>query len=508
MKTLRGTFPLMLLAALSATITAACADVTLPALIADNMVMQRGVPLPVWGSASPGERVTVSLPNDQAVALAGQDGQWQVMLKPRAAGGPFVLTAAGAKTAVRRNVSIGDVWLCGGQSNMEFTLRRASNGAEAIASSADSDLRLFKVRLAKPETPANDVQGTWSVSGPETTGAFSAVGYFFGRALRQAEHVPIGLISSNQGGTPAQAWTRMEALNASPELKRRYVDTGAAAQVKHDAAMAAYAAALATALANGTKPPDKPYSFWPYSRLYNGMIAPLTRFPIRGVIWFQGETNTHDPEGYRILLPAMIRDWRALWHEPEMPFLIAQLAPFGTHQGSEIGWALTREAQVDTAHILPNVGLAVTTDVGTEHDIHPTNKQPVGERLALQARKIAYGEKTLVASGPSYLSAKTTGPAIVVTFDSVGDGLTLHGGLSSDAPVPADKLTGFAISGTDGIFVNADAEITGRDTVTVSSPQVSHPLFVRYGFVNFPVVNLWNKNGLPATPFRTDTFTK
>jgi sialate O-acetylesterase len=480
------------------------ADVTLPAVFGDNMVLQRGAPVRVWGHADPGEQVTVRLAGEHATAATGADGQWTATLKPCAAGGPYTLTVTGHNTLTVRNVECGDVWLCGGQSNMEFSLKRALTGPQAIAASADPDLRLFKVGLARRDAPADDVKGAWKVAGPETTGGFSAVGYFFGRALRRAEHVPIGLISDNQGGTPAQAWTRAEVLATNPDLKTRYVDTDAPGQAQHDAAMAAYETARVQAKTEGKKEPQKPYGFWQSSKLYNGMIAPLTRFLIRGVIWFQGESNAKDPAGYRLLLPALIRDWRAQWGEPQMPFLIAQLAPFGSGAADATNWAEMREIQSNAAASLPAVGLAVTTDVGTQHNIHPTNKEPVGERLALQAREIAYGESDLVASGPTYHGMTREGSIITVTFDNVGDGLIARGGESSGVAVPADKLVGFTIAGTDGKFVLADARIVGKNTVEVSSPQVPAPQAVRYGFVNFPVVNLWNKNALPASPFRTD----
>lgn len=480
------------------------ANVTLPTVLSDNMVLQRGMPIAIWGHADPDEQVTVTLMGDKASAVAGPNGQWQATLGPHPAGGPYSLTVTGKNTVTLSNVLIGDLWLCGGQSNMEFTLRRASTATAAIAASADPLLRFFKVRTAKPTAPADDVQGAWTVSGPDTAGAMTAVGYFFGRDLRKAEGIPIGLISSNVGGTPAQSWTRAAPLAANPDLKRRYVDTDSANQAKHDAAMAAYTTALAAAKAAGTKEPTKPFGFWPSSVLYNGMIAPLVRLPIEGVLWYQGESNSHDPEGYWALLPTMINDWRAQWNEPALPFLIVQLAPFGSHEDHDTAWAKTREAQAEIARTVPHVGLAVITDVGLQDNIHPTNKEPVGDRLALFARKQVYGEKELVAEGPTYRAMQIMGSKIKVTFDNVGDGLAIRGGEASAVPVPADRLVGFTVAGPDGQFVPAEAKIVGKDTVEVSAPQVPQPKAVRYGFVNFPVVNLWNKNGLPACPFRTD----
>ena len=490
----------------------AYADVMLSPLFGDNMVFQRDAPHHIWGKADPGEKVTVALQMVTAGMTAaistetvtGANGTWEVFLSPQKAGGPYRLTITGKNIIALNNVLIGDVWLCGGQSNMQFSLQRAATGKEAIGASADPNLRLFKVGLAQPTTPADTVKGSWQESNPKSTPSFSAVGYFFGRALRNAEKVPIGLIGSNWGGTPAQAWTREAALTANPDLKSRYIDTYPANQAAHDKQVADYETALAKAKAAGKKEPVKPYGFWRYSGLYNGMIAPLTRFPIRGVLWYQGESNSSDPAGYAKLVPTMIADWRAQWHLPSLPFLIVQLPPFGTKAGDGLAWAEMRENQARTAQMLPHVGLVVTTDVGTQHNIHPTNKEPVGERLALQARRLVYGETNLVASGPTYKSLKIDGAKAVITFDNVGDGLVIHGGQSSDAPVPADTLVGFTIAGPDGKFVPAQAKIVGKDTVEVSAPEVTTPESVRYGFVNFPVVNLWNKNGLPAAPFRTD----
>lgn len=480
------------------------ADVRLPALFTDHMVIQRGVPIHIWGWAEPGEKVSVALATDHASGNADKDGKWQFDLKPLPAGGPDTLTVAGNNTLSRRDVLVGDVWLCGGQSNMEFTLKRADNGAETAAASPDPKLRLFKVHTNKADQPAADVSGEWSVAGPDTTPNFSAVGYFFGRDLRRAENVPIGLISDNVGGTTAQAWTRAAVLDADPDLKKLYVDTVASDQAAHDVAMARYEAALAKAKASGAKEPTKPYGFWPSSILYNGMIAPLTPFRIRGVIWYQGESNTHDPAGYRQLLPAMIKDWRAQWNEPRMPFLIVQLAAFGSSSGNGMAWAETREAQQAAAQNLPNVGIAVIIDLGSKHQIHYTDKEPVGDRLALLARKMVYGERNLVASGPTFDDMLVDGSKVIIKFANVGDGLTIKGGLSAGVTVPGDTLVGFAIAGANGQFVTADAKIVAKDTVEAWSPQVAQPRTVRYGFANFPKVNLWNKNGLPAAPFRSD----
>ena len=483
---------------------------TLPALFGDNMVLQRNVPVPVWGHAAPGETVTVAFNNQKAAPVqADADGKWQATLPAQKAGGPYTLSVTGDKSGsplTRTGVLVGDVWLCSGQSNMELALRRAKTSAEAIASAGDPQLRLFKVGYAYPTTPASDVKATWNASDGQSASAFSAVAYFFGRALRRADPtVPIGLVGAYVGGTPAQGWTREGALSANPDLKRLYVDTYSADQAAHDDAMAKYTAALAQAKSNGKKEPQKPYTFWRYSSLYNGMIAPLTGFPLRGVVWYQGETNAKDPKGYRTLLPTLINDWRAQWHDPALPFLLVQLPSFGTTAGNGMAWAEMREIQAQTAQKLPHVSYVVTTDVGTQHDIHPTDKEPVGERLALAARSKIYNQSSVTAFGPTFRTLKMEGSKAIVTFDNAGDGLVIRGGMASDAPVSEKELVGFTVAGADNRFVPAHAEIVGKNTVAVSSPEVAVPKFVRYGFVNFPVLNLWNKNGLPAAPFRTDT---
>lgn len=481
--------------------------ITLVTLFGDNMVLQRNVSVPIWGHAAPGETVFVSLNKKQAAAKAGADGAWQAILPPQPAGGPYTLTVSGSQTTpllTRTGVLLGDVWLCSGQSNMELALRRAKNGAEAIASADDPGLRLFKVGQASPTIPARDVKATWKASNGESAATFSAVAYFFGRALRRTDAaVPIGLVETSVGGTPAQAWTREAALVADPDLKKRYLDTYPAEQAAHDQAMQKYSAALADA-APGKKAPQKPYSFWRPGSLYNGLIAPLTRFPLRGVLWYQGETNAKDPVGYRTLLPTLIQDWRAQWHDPALPFLLVQLPPFGSPAGNGMAWAEMREIQAQTAQKLPNVWFVVTTDVGLQHDIHPTDKEPVGERLALAARRTIYKQASVAAFGPTFRNVKINKNKAIVTFDNAGDGLIAHGGMASGQPVSEKELVGFMIAGADGKFVPAYVEIVGKNTVAVSSPDVPSPVAVRFGFENFPVLNLWNKNGLPAAPFRTD----
>jgi len=646
-----------LLLSLSLPIRAARADVRLPALVSDGMVLQAGVPVRVWGWAADGEKVTVTLRGQTATAET-RGGQWSATLKPLDPGGPFELKVAGHNTIVVKDVAIGEVWLCGGQSNMEWPLARSAQPQADIDAPADPLLRTFNVGRQMADTPTAEVaSGKWESATPATRGRFSAVGFYFGRALRAARKVPVGLIHSSWGGTPAEAWTSRSALSewglpaeafaklAPPSLAAReayekrlaeWTAAGRPEGVFEDPGVIASAKSWAlpqtdtsrwrsmslplawekvgpelevdgglwfrkevtvpaswagkdlelslgaiddtdTTYFNGTAvgstgaevpthwqvkrryrvpasavrtgrgviavrvwdsggeggllasasemwlaPAGAPErdrlplgGDWRYqvestrptmpnppglnqnlpTVLYNGMIAPLLPYTIKGATWYQGESNAGRASEYRGLLTAMIRNWRKDWQAGSFPFLIVQLAPYLAIEAepSESNWAELREAQARVAREVEKVGLAVITDVGDEKDIHPRQKRPVGERLALAARSIAYGEK-LVASGPTLRSATVDGARIVVRFDNVGKGLQLRGG---------SQLTGFAIAGKDEKFVNAQASIEG-DHVVVSSPTVTAPAYVRFGWANYPVVNLWNADGLPAVPFRTD----
>lgn len=486
---------LLALAMLSA--SAAFAEVKPHALFSDNAVLQQGVSVPVWGTANDGEKVTVKF-EGQEVSTTAQGGKWMVRLKPLKAGGPFTMTIAGENTIELKNVLVGEVWVCSGQSNMQWPVSASANPQETIANSKDPMLRLFTVpRQATPE-PLSDVRGNWVECAPETVPGFSAVGYFFGRDLRKALNVPVGLINTSYGGTPAEAWTNRRALEAIPEL-RGMVDQYAQAVKNFPQLLERHKEAVEKAKVEGKEPPRAPVDPMrsPHSPggLYNAMIAPLIPYAIKGVIWYQGESNAGRAYQYRTLFPAMIRNWREDWGQGDFPFLFVQLAPFMkiVTEPEESAWAELREAQLLTLKT-PKTGMAVTTDVGDPNDIHPKQKEPVGARLALAARHIAYGER-IVYSGPIYKSMKVEGNKIVLTFDHVGSGLVAKGG----------DLKGFTIAGEDRKFYNAQAEIKGN-TVVVSCPQVERPVAVRYGWANCPVVNLFNKEGLPASPFRTDDF--
>ena len=455
--------------------TAAFAAVKPHALFSDNAVLQQGISVPIWGTANNGEKVTVKF-EGQTAATTAKGGRWMVRLKPLRAGGPSSMTISGENTIELKNILVGEVWICSGQSNMQFGLKSATNGEAAIAASADPMIRLFTVPRDPRYVPQADVVGAWEECGPDTVPNFTAVGYFFGRDLRKALNVPVGLINDSYGGTRAEAWTACRALEEpckkpdDPEAKANPNDAGA---------------------------------------LYNGMIAPIIPYALRGAIWYQGESNAGGAFKYRTHFPAMIRNWREDWKQGDFPFLFVQLAPFQkiVPEPQESAWAELREAQLLTTVNCPNTGMAVITDIGDPADIHPKQKEPVGGRLALAARAIAYGEK-IVYKGPTYDallrvfiggSIKVWGDRAIVSFDSD----SLDGGLIAKG----GEMTGWAIAGEDRKFYNARAVIRDdKATVIVSSPDVPRPVAVRYGWADCPVVNLFNAQGLPASPFRTDDF--
>lgn len=444
----------------------ATAAIKTNALFADGAVLQQGMKVPVWGTATDGEKVTVSI-QGQSVSTTAKDGKWRVELAPLKAGGPFELTIAGENTLKLSNILVGEVWIASGQSNMQWDVNQSDSPDQTKKDSANPQIRLITIpRRATPE-PQNDVDAKWQDCGPETVGSFSAVAYFFGRDLQKKLNVPIGMISTNYGGTPAEAWTSHKALEAESSLSN-------------------YASQPAT---------DKPNS---PAGLYNAMIHPLVPYAIRGAIWYQGESNAGRAYEYRTLFPTMIKDWRAQWGEGDFPFLLVQLAPFFKidFEPKDCAWAELRDAQLYSTHALPNVGMAVITDYGDEADIHPKWKAPVGGRLALAARALAYGEK-LTYSGPEYYQQQIDGNRIVLSFKHTDGGLVAKGG--------GGELYGFTIAGQDQKFVNAHAEIQG-DKVVVSSPAVKQPVAVRMGWANYPLVNLYNGADLPASPFRTDDF--
>lgn len=484
------------------------AEVKLPAILSDNMVLQAGgKTVPVWGWADTGEAVAVQLGDQSASTKADDKGQWRVNCLLPQGKGPLEMTVRGSNTLTIRNILIGEVWLCSGQSNMQMSVDNSADASQETAAAQYPEIRLFMVARTTALEPQSDCKGKWQVCGPGTVGGFSAAGYFFGRELHQQLNVPVGLIGSYWGGTPAEAWTSLPALQAQESLRsilERFEARMKAlpeARAKYEEAMKAWEAKLENPKAPTTRetqrkpqPPQGPDSPYAPARLYNAMIHPLIPYGIRGAIWYQGEANAGQAYQYRTLLPTMIADWRQRWGQGEFPFGIVQLANYMARKSEpgESAWAELREAQSMTAQQANN-GLAVIIDIGDAKDIHPKNKQDVGKRLALWALAKVYG-KDLVYSGPTYESMSIDGDKIRVKFGSVGGGLVAR---------DADKLSGFAIAGEDHKFTWAEAKIDG-DSVVVSSPEVTKPVAVRYGWADNPECNLYNKEGLPASPFRTD----
>jgi len=437
------------------------------------MVLQRDRDIPIWGYAPAGTEVQVTLATKQAQTTANAEGKWRVDLPALSAGGPFELVIEADRKVVLRDILIGDVWICSGQSNMEWPVAASNQATEEIAAADFPNVRLLTVPKRTSPTPLESLDAVWQPCTPQSIPSFSAVGYFFGRDLHQRLDVPIGLVHTSWGGTVAEAWTSGEALETMDDFR---------APVR-----AIRKLPPASKPANGN--PNVP------TVLYNGMVECLTPMAIRGAIWYQGESNAGRAEQYGRLLPTMIRDWRSRFSGGEFPFLIVQLANFQQPQTEpvEAGWAELREAQATTARNDQQVGLAITTDIGEANDIHPRNKQDVGKRLALQAMQIAYGVE-LVATGPEFDSLSVSGNQAVVHFRSIGDGLRVAG----------DTLKGFAIAGSDGKFFWATAAIEGQ-TVVLSAPEVAQPIEVRYNWATNPIGNLFNQNGLPAAPFRASS---
>jgi len=649
-----------LIAAVAATASLpARGDVALNSLLSDGAVLQRGSPITVFGTAADGEKIRVRMGSQVSTTVA-QDGRWLVRLKPLAAGGPYTLTATGPhNTVTARDMLVGEVWVCSGQSNMGMNVASTSTGAQAIARADDPQLRLYHVPNVPAAAPVADANTQWHAATPQSVPSFSAVGYYFGRDLRKALGVPVGLIEAEWGGTPAQAWVSGSALEKLPDFQATVAafreqqkdpaffknksdawyarhDPGSAGRTWADPAFSdmdwqtinqpvafsksanpafsapfqgvawfrkvvdvptAFVGKDLTLLLGPIDDGDTTYfngvkvgslSDWQQNRdytvpaalvkpgrnviairllnrdgdggiygkpeqlslqatgrstalplagpwrykigtplpgndpvptdngldpftapavLYNGMIAPLTRYGIRGVVWYQGESNTYNPVQYRTLFPTLIADWRSHWGEGNLPFYFVQLAPFMSiaDQPQKSAWAELREVQRLTVSAVPNTAMAVITDVGDTHAIHPTRKAPVGDRLARNAEALVY-RLPVEYSGPKYTAMTITGSQIVLRFTHAAG---LHTQAVQDGNgtqvAPADTVTGFAVAGADGKYVNAGARIVG-DKVAVSSPQVAVPVAVRYGWADYPLVNLYNTAGLPASPFETEPF--
>lgn len=494
--------------------TAARADVTPHVLFTDNMVLQADREIPVWGLAQPGERIQVVLAGGkvsaQDRAIADAKGRWMVRLPKQSAttdqAPPLTLTFRGNNEVTLHNILIGEVWMASGQSNMQMSLKDCQDGDKAAAAATDSHIRLYTVPNVAAPIPLTSIASRpkWTECSPQSVLYFSGLAYYFAKHLRKDLKVPIGIIHTSWGGTPAEAWTSQEALEAEPTL--RYYNEALAAAMKaydpekartqYQEAMKQWEKAAAEAKTAGKPAPGRPRpqvnpatSPWSPSSLYNAMISPLIPYGIAGAIWYQGESNADRAFEYRTLFPAMIKDWRKRFGY-DFPFLFVQLAPWNVPTTQT--WPELREAQLMTLS-LPKTGMAVITDVGDPTDIHPKRKEPVGERLAILARGIAY-KQPIEYSGPIFKSMRIESDQLVLTFDHVDGGLEKRG----------ERLSGFTIAGADRKFLPALAIVTGPDKVRVFNPRLKEPVAVRFGWHNYPETSLWNKAGLPASPFRTD----
>ncbi|MCX6366924.1 MAG: sialate O-acetylesterase [Armatimonadetes bacterium] len=650
---------LLVAATLAVGASAAQANVTLPKLLSDGCVLQRNQPVRLYGTADPGEAVTLTLKGKTVKATTGGDGKWLVSFPAQGAGGPFVLSVKGKNTLTVKDVYFGEVWVCSGQSNMEWPLSASFEAKSEIESAPDPLLRMFTVQKSVELTPQEEVAGgSWQAAAPNTRAGFSAVGYYFAKQLRKALGVPIGMLHTSWGGTRIEAWMAKDVnlglgMNASEfatpvvaaEAKARYerlvarwkaagspqgvgLDAGRSdkttgwerggggdvwksanapgewdtlgneellgidgavwfkKEVEVPEALAGKPLKLSLGAiddhdvtffngqkvgAIGAETPNSwqaPRNYtvpgelvkkgrnvivvrvfdgsggggfvgspddmklgsislageWAYrveravpanpgmmpganpngaSVLYNAMLHPLKNYTVKGGIWYQGESNVGRHELYQKQMPAMIANWQKDFAAASFPFFITQLAPFGNSGSDRIEYAQQREAQTAAMKTVKNGGIAVITDIGNETDIHPNRKGPVGERLAFLAQKIAYGQN-VYAVGPTYLETLAGFDKLIVRFDNVGDGLEVREGICSEKPLPAGKLVGFEVSSGDGVFYPAEAKIRSKNEVEVSSSKVKVPRYVRYGYRNFVLTNLWSKSGLPADPFRTD----
>lgn len=532
------------------------AEISLHPLFGDGAVLQRGQPLPIWGKADPGAKVEVSFGGQTRSAAADGDGRWRVVLDPlEASADPRELTARAGTSATSAHVVVGDVWLASGQSNMASPMSSGS-AALALPSATDSLIRSFNVTKNVAAEPPFAPGGKWEPSTPESARNFSAVAYFFAQSIRTSQNVPVGIINSSWGGTPIRTWMSAASIEAPPPAekilkewqdalaKHKSADEEALKTYYQDrkdwetqvdqpfrAARKAWEAEAATARAAGQPVPPQPKQERPKpespdplampapgtsdrpsapTACFNAMIAPLSPFGLRGVLWYQGEADASRGLEYRDLLQRLIKGWRTAWNQDQLPFLIVQLPGHGKNDETVAskGIAWLREAQ-DLAQQLPNVHIAVTSDIGDAVDVHPDNKAQTGERLALVARQAVHGEK-IAGLSPRFRAMRVEGNQAVLEFDHTGGGLVIGQApwvAKGAAQFPGDQLIGFFVAGEDKQWAAAEARIDG-ETVIVSAPSVAVPVAVRYAWANTPQANLYNRDGLPAAPFRTDDWAR
>ena len=468
-------------------------------------MLQQDKDVPVWGWARAGEKLEATLAGQTAATVAGKEGRWMLKFAPLKAGGPFELVVKGDGSRITvKDVLVGEVWLGSGQSNMAMTVSRAKDYEAEKKSAAFPQIRMFTVGGGVSKNPKQDCEGRWVVCSPESVGGFSATAYFFGREVHRKLNVPVGLINSSVGGTPIESWVDASAQEAVPELLplleqiRTAPFDPAAAKATYEKEKAAYATKVKEAKAEGKPAPRAPRDpvvlherKHDVGGLFNGKIAPLIPYALRGFLWYQGEANSIAERApyYGHSLQLLVKDWRQRWREEDAPFAWVQLPNFESRGD---GWCLVREGMLQSLK-LPNTGMAVTIDIGDNKDVHPTNKQDVGSRLAQWALGSVYGHEVAV-SGPRYLKHEIIGPHVVVKMSHTDGGL-----------VGKHDLRGFLICGEDRQWRQAEVKIDGSK-LFISSPEVPRPVAVRYAWAEVPVVSLWNGAGLPASPFRTDNF--
>ncbi len=494
---------LSLILAFALSVLSAQAELRLPALVGNHMVLQRDIENPIWGWADPGTPVSVMIAGQTHQTKADESGRWKVRLAA-ISGSSHALKMSittPSESITLSNIVIGEVWICSGQSNMQFAVKEANDGDLEVASANYPNIRIISVPQVGTQEKQDDFQGQWEICTPETISDFSAVGYFFGRQLYQTLGVPIGLIDDSWGGSAAEAWVSRETLEADSRFQNVIEQAKNLEQnYDFDKILEDWKVATEKAAANGKPAPRKPANWLTGNsrpgNIWAGVLNPTIGYGIRGVIWYQGESNAGRAYQYRDLFSLMISEWRKAWGIGDFPFYWVQLADFHPEvsEPGESSWAELREAQTQTLS-LPNTGQAVICDLGEGRDIHPRNKQDVAKRLARIALSRDYGHDFEYQS-PTYRSMELKDGKILLTFDHVG-----KAGLYSFDTV---EVVGFALAGEDRVWHRATGKIVGPNQVEVSSAEVSKPVAARYGWADNPVVNLYSKNGLPATPFRTD----
>ena len=512
----RDSFLLACVALSSLTPEPGRAEVRLPKVFSSHMVLQRDVPLTIWGWAQPGESVSVRLADATRETKANDRGEWKLVLPAMKAGGPLTLNVAGANTVQFEDVMVGEVWLCSGQSNMEMGIGGVQNGKQEIAEANYPGIRLLMVPNRWTPQPQSDIEAAWKVCTPQSVAdsgwnGFSAAGYFFGRELHKQLGVAVGLIDATWGGTRIESWTPPEGFASVPALKREYdlVQLGDPRTSPHQQRLekvladteqwiaAARKATTDRALVPEmpTYPADllPPHDVQNATALFNGMIQPLCPFAIRGAIWYQGESNLGEGMLYSEHMKALVGGWRQIWGEGDFPFYFVQIAPYNYGGNPEREPELW-EAQASAAQTIPNAGMAVVNDIGNLKDIHPANKQEVGRRLALLALARTYGKENVVAAGPIFQAMQLEGDKLRVSFDP-----KTSAGLASRNGQPLDWFE--IIDADEGGYVKANARIEGTALV-LSAPDVKHPVAMRFAWSMLAEPNLVNGAGLPAGAFR------